>query len=247
MDGYTLKQNNQKSWAIVYAVIRKGVFTLSEDKDNFQQGEHLRVSLLSSPAIYVGKVTGDNKRYSSIYFIKMTFSNESSTPLTNNSLALNSWAGATDKACTVTLGFRIEETRNTWFYAIMTEHAKLFINRQPNIEHSSCVSSSPSSVSSLHSSFKQRASLRKRRSVPTDEQQQQQQRRRSLSLNFENMIRQRPLSRVFSSIFATNSNNNNNNNIKNNDNNNGTNGNKTPITGKGRRDSNNNPFGFFTP
>ena len=236
MDGYTLKQNNQKSWAIVYVVIRKGVFTLSEDKENFQQGEHLRVSLLSSPAIYVGKVTGDNKRYSSIYFIKMTFNNETSTSSANNSPTLNTGVdAATDKASTVTLGFRIEETRNTWLYAIMTEHAKLFINRQPIIDHSP---SSPSSVSSLHSSFKQRASLRKRRSVPTDEQQQQkqQQRRRSLSLNFENMIRQRPLSRVFSSIFATNSNNNNN----------GT-ANKTPTGGKGRRDGNNNPFGFFTP
>ena len=227
MDGYTLKLNNHKSWVIVYAVIRKGVFTLSEDKENFQQGEHLRVSLLSSPAIYVGKATVDNKRYSSIYFIKINFNNEVMTAMNSISASAGAGAGA-DKSSTVTLGFRIEETRNTWLYTIMAEHAKLFINRQPT-------QPSPASLSS----FKHRASLRNRRSVSVVEQHQQQQRRRSLSLNFENMRKQRPLSRVLSSIFATNSNVGNN-----------ISSSSSKTTGKldeGRSDNNNsNIFGFFS-
>ena len=267
MDGYTLKLTNQKTWSIVYAVIRDGMFTMSEDKDNHQEGEHLRVTMLNSPAVFVGKAT--DKRYSNIYFIKINFSNylHNNCSGTSNKTNMTAQSPTTtspsplDKTCTVTLGFRIEETRNTWFYAIMTEHAKLFLGRtqheqqqhhSPTFFHyprqspasalslsqkqltNYALSQPPSTTMSTSFNFKLRGtSLRKKRSIPSDEQQR---RRRSLSLNFENIRNSsRPLSRVFSSIFATNNNSNNNNNIK------------TTPSKSGRSSERNSIFGFLTP
>ena len=161
MNGYTLKQSGQKTWNMVYTVVCRGSCIISESKEHYEQGQHLRVALLHRPSIYVGKI--NDKRLSNIFYIKINFDNN-------------------DKSA-VTLGYRIEDSRDTWFYAIMTEHAKLFVDRQPD----------------MHPPIKKsRASLRHRRSVSKDIQ-----RERSLSLNLET-IKQRPLSRVFNSIFATN-------------------------------------------
>ena len=98
MNGYTLKQTGPKAWNTVYTVIRNGILTISKDKENFQQGDHLKVSLLDTPAIFVGEST--DKRLSAVFYIKINFSNY-------------------NEKTTVTLGFRIEDTRNQWLYTCL--------------------------------------------------------------------------------------------------------------------------------
>jgi len=112
MNGYTLMQTGPKVWSVVYTVIRNGILTISKDKENFQQGDHFKVSLLDAPAIFVGEST--DKRVSTVFHIKINFNH------------------CNEKA-TIMLGFRIEDTRNQWLYTMLTEHAKLYVNRSQQV------------------------------------------------------------------------------------------------------------------
>lgn len=179
MNGYTLKQCGSKLWIVVYTVIRNGVIIVSEDKENFLQGNYLKVLSLEKIGICIDNTV--DKKLMPVFYVRITSANQQEE---------------------VTLGFRFKETRSSWYCAVLTEHAKLFIERTHESETIQKPKSSSSS-SPFRSVFSSRISLPSavREKLNSSFSGVVRKRPRAKSFNFE-QLRRRPVS-MFAVIFNT--------------------------------------------
>ena len=115
MQGYTLKQCGSKSWTAVYSVIHNGVLVLAEDKESYIAGNYQKEISLSDISVYIGDVL--DKKMSHVFYIRMH---------------------CHVKRVLISLGYRYEESRNTWLYTILTIFAKKFVSRNERPHSSSC-------------------------------------------------------------------------------------------------------------